>query len=642
MCTYQYKYKLPYGIETIDCPIPGLFDQWKEILPSLVERGESNIPDTQELIYDGKLCIFHSERTKWKADVGVMRQFHFLLQILTFLEQSCPEGEHLEINLAEISLYDPEEEEVHVIEAYQFPHIRLYLTHCSFHIPLTFENCSGLLFDFSESTFYKEVRFFDGNYQQVNFDACTFRDNIAIEYTEFHGFVDMAYCQLYNGLNMTSAVFHQQFIFARSHVLPSETGGLVSISAVFKDFVDFTACEFNLFLILSDCIFEGEVNFSNAIFRSRFFLLRPLIYKNFFIKGDNNREEVFQDLVDIDVEDDFGEGKIIFENVSFMNIHETHRQHLLQLSQKNKVIIGKGCIKYRLQSPDKTLDLSPDNQTLIVEFAQTFTNYFINSFGMSLGLEIKDRKSNQLTFFYYSDENIPQEVFREKLKRNEEEFLGLVFFDKSEFDSFHLKDTQQQDRMITKMDGIAAIGSIFLRAGIRIVRGKWKQSDTQNLLLSINFDQNPYLNFRNLHHILLKKFEQGQIVNHFLIQDKGVLNIENQHIYGGNNQFADTIIHKYGGDASVNPKEEIEKIQSTRTLSELKQKVVAGHLEEVLELLIARDITSEIQNDLLYLKKRYLDFERDKHRTTMSRDAQEIIQSKIYYAAFGLIDAIEE
>jgi len=92
-----------------------------------------------------------------------------------------------------------------------------------------------------------------------------------------------------------------------------------------------------------------------------------------------------------------------------------------------KVEIASGCIKYRFQTEIKTISINRDNQALILELSQTFTNYFTTQNGLNLGFEIVERDNDTISFFYFTDENINEVEFLERLKRTEQNLWNRTY-----------------------------------------------------------------------------------------------------------------------------------------------------------------------------------------------------------------------
>ncbi len=186
-----------------------------------------------------------------------------------------------------------------------------------------------------------------------------------------------------------------------------------------------------------------------------------------------------------------------------------------------KVEIGSGCLKYRFQTKIRTLLIDENNQSLILELAQTFTNYFAVKNGFNLGFEIIERDNSKIRFFYFTDENISEDEFFDRLEKTEQYLWDLTStgFDE-QFVLLYGKDEtnlSKENAVINAVDGISALTNIFFRVGIRIAFGKWFQKDTKALLSAVDFNNQTWINAPNLHQILSDKYTGRKL---FLVRDR--------------------------------------------------------------------------------------------------------------------------
>jgi len=161
------------------------------------------------------------------------------------------------------------------------------------------------------------------------------------------------------------------------------------------------------------------------------------------------------------------------------------------LAKSGKVEIGSGCIKYRFQTEVRTILIGESNASLILEIAGTFANYFTAQNGVNLGLEVTERTSEHIAFFYFTDEDIQEEEFLARLRWTEQDLWNLLA---ASPDVFQLLDgsaealTTPQNAIINTVDGVSALIGTFFRVGIRIAMGRWRENDTTSLLEAIRFN----------------------------------------------------------------------------------------------------------------------------------------------------------
>lgn len=206
-------------------------------------------------------------------------------------------------------------------------------------------------------------------------------------------------------------------------------------------------------------------------------------------------------------------GIIRFENVNFNRITAGSQVQLIQLAKAGRVEIGSGCIKYRFQTEIRTISVSQRNAPLIIEICQTFTNYFTVSNGLNLGFEIVERDKTKISFFYFTDEDISEAAFGERLANTEQSLWNLLSISSDDQllapgDSTGASlTTDKASAVINAVDGISAMLGTFFRVGTRIAFGAWKEADTKALLGAIRFNDEGAENHAvSLHRVLVEKY----------------------------------------------------------------------------------------------------------------------------------------
>lgn len=208
-----------------------------------------------------------------------------------------------------------------------------------------------------------------------------------------------------------------------------------------------------------------------------------------------------------------------------------------RLAKFGKVTIGLGCIKYRFQTEPKTLDISEGNSQLVVEICQTFTNYFTASNGLNLGFEILERSKTKVRVFYFTDENISETEFFDRLAATERNLLNLLSSRPdlqlliAQAPTGDALSTGSEHALINAVDGISALLSTFFRASVRIAFGLWTPRETESLLGVIDFSKDKQLIRRAeaLHHILAKKYPPAVLAEFSRRQNEGFLPIGAEH-----------------------------------------------------------------------------------------------------------------
>jgi hypothetical protein len=269
----------------------------------------------------------------------------------------------------------------------------------------------------------------------------------------------------------------------------------------FEDFTTFRGTRFSCHAVFDDVVFMGVTDFIDTSFELVRSMARyagaaaefnTISITNTgvvtFLSSDPEKK-----LFDHDVRMTFKEdpeGLVRFENVNFAHFKPQSKARLIELAKIGNVEIGSGCIKYRLQTEVRTVPVEPENAPLVVELCQTFTSYFTRSHGLNLGFEIVARDRTKISFFYFSDEDIPYAVFQERLAQTEAN-----------------SNVRGESVLINAVDGLSALLGTFFRVGARIALGRWQAADTLALLGAIRFNvDGADLRAASLHRTLVDRY----------------------------------------------------------------------------------------------------------------------------------------
>lgn len=210
-------------------------------------------------------------------------------------------------------------------------------------------------------------------------------------------------------------------------------------------------------------------------------------------------------------------GTVSFENVNLTSFVNGSRQRLLELAREGRVQIGPGCIKYRVQTPVRTVPVEEGNAPLVVELCQTFANYFSGSHGLNLGVEIVSRDRTRVSFFYYTDEDVSEAEFLERLGQAERGLWNLLSAGPHEPvpalpGPGGEAPARDESAVINAVDGLSAMLGTFFRVGARIAMGRWRESDTRALLGAIRFNEDgAELRAAALHRTLVARYTESTL-----------------------------------------------------------------------------------------------------------------------------------
>ncbi len=257
----------------------------------------------------------------------------------------------------------------------------------------------------------------------------------------------------------------------------------------FKDTVDFRSARFAGHVVFDSILFGGYSEFIDTSFAT---VASAARYRGCAVEFNNleirsgavlrfESTDAQKKLFNHDVQFSFAsppEGLISFQNVNFHNILAPSRKRLLDYARQGKVDIGSGCIKYRFQTPVRKISVADGNTALIMEICQTFSHYFTEMNGLNLGVEVVERSETAIHLFYFTDENISEETFYERLAVAEQQLWSLLSIRSYEQlpaparVAASREPVNKQSAVINAVDGLTAMFSIFIRAGIRIALKK--------------------------------------------------------------------------------------------------------------------------------------------------------------------------
>lgn len=522
MCNHIYtaNYKRMPGTMGERCPYREFY---AKVGSAAVHDAAATLP-----VDDRGKCIFHSRDIPWKRENDFDGHYQRLLRLL------AADSEVKYYDFAEFIFVGGRTSEssgrnhLHIAnESFQKP---AYFIAATFVDTLTLEAVH-----FPPGSSFREASF-AGNLKVTNAE---FR-NVDLAGADFQGLVFFTKVELISYISFSKARFSAT---SKGHVIKFEncqcdaiadfsdaTFELGDESTVefrrirFSEAVDFKNVRFHCQVIFSDVSFAGETEFIDTSFGT---IRSSARYRGSAVEF--NRIEVRagavlrfestdpqQKMFDHDVQFSFSQppiGLIRFQNVNFSNINAASRKHLSDLCRLGKVEIGSGCIKYRFQTKIRRISISDGNAPLILEICQTFATYFTLWNGFNLGVEIVERNKEEVHFFYFTDEDISEAVFRERLAATEQHLWSLLSvrtyqqLSDLEGHSAPARLPDKENAVVNAIDGVMAMVSIFFRATARIAFGRWKEGDTRALLGAIRFSNDDLeTRAQALHRLLLERY----------------------------------------------------------------------------------------------------------------------------------------
>jgi uncharacterized protein YjbI with pentapeptide repeats len=515
-----------------ECPYAQFYDRVRPTgAPPSEAGGASFLP------FDSSgACIFHSQERAWKRQNDFTGEF---LQLVRMLDEHDAERYY---DFAEFVFPGNDLITKRGVEEYSLRitdtifRKEAYFTGASFPDLMEFERVDfqqGASFD--QAQFHRDLKFEKARIRGLDFTEAKFTDGVSFKGVEFLSYTLFSSATFAATTNSPLVLFKDSRFegiadfSAADFTLGNQSA--VSFSNVeFQDFADFRNTHFNCQVQFSDVCFADTTDFIDTSFdmvRSTARYRGTAVEFNqiqvptdavlSFVSTDANNK-MFNHDVQMSFKED-PSGTVRFENVNFNLLTASSKERLIQLAKSGRVEIGSGCIKYRFQTEVQTIFVSKGNAALILELCQTFTNYFTASNGVNLGFEIVERNPTKVSFFYFTDEDVSEDTFRERLARTKHSLWDLLSVG-SEEQLLTLQgptgialSTEKESGLINAVDAISALLGTFFRIGARIALGRWTEADTAALLNAIPLNQEvARRRAPGLHQLLVDRYTRGTLL----------------------------------------------------------------------------------------------------------------------------------
>jgi len=444
-----------------------------------------NIESRKLSVDDNKFCLFHSNNDEWQIQNNFVISLNTLIQIIS--------KKNKDITIDKWS---------YCFEGFNFPkNLDVEINKTSFRAELIFSNCS----------FKSKITFNECDISALKIRNSIFYDNVIFTKTNIeHG----VYSELvnYNGgikiinTNVGGNSFFNKNTFSYSHegsvflikncnnieyVSFENTSLNVStqiVKSTLNKEIRFVNCTINDEFIFDDNVINDSISFNNTYFTITE-NVNPMYSSTHFenitltetgkisFKGKDEQDNVVFNELSISFKTP-PLGLIIFENFNLNKVFHKTKKRLLSLEKQGLVEIGKGCRKYYCQTEIFTINANNASQELILSLSKIFCNYFKLSENKNLGVEIVERTKNKIRYFYFSDEEITNQEFVERLNFNEysiwHTFSNLTTYTKS-----LIEDIESQ----LLLDEIS---SFFNKLGTIANHKSFKENEMLNALNSIS------------------------------------------------------------------------------------------------------------------------------------------------------------
>lgn len=326
----------------------------------------------------------------------------------------------------------------------------------------------------TKSVLEKQVCLLNSDFGQVcNFDGSRFLENIIIEYSCFEGPTYFSNCIFSEKDDNLFCEFYDVIFYDVSFNYSVFNGGIDFRNATFNYLAEFINTKFS------------DTQLSN-------FEIKEVVGSLCFKSTDSNNK-LFCHSVVLGISSQI-KGVVEFENVDFNKLPNVDIASIIKLSKLKKVVIGKGCIKYRVQSEIKTINLVGNYQHLVIEIANTFSHFFSTLQNYTLGVEIVEQNFNYIKLFYFSSDDLEQEDFEKRLAYCEELMWQLVQVKGQNIDIALNEDSFP----IAILDTMINLSAIILKIGARTHLDEVDENILQELSNSVSFIKNKKQLFSNI------------------------------------------------------------------------------------------------------------------------------------------------
>lgn len=475
MCKYEYIELDTKGEKQI-CPCS--LENYFSLLSSVTHK-EYVVP-----IDESGCCIFHSENIEWKRKNNFGFWMQSLFEFMSLVDNGTIDYEHngwKEFDLKGIRWIHPgerENESVILFDCLNFvSDMYLFFQGGVFYDAVRMNNCKSLETDVDMSLckFLGTVSVTNMTLKRFSFDHSHFQNGLDIgrcEIVQDAAFYSMT---IAGEFCIASTVFKETINFSFS-VFNTTLWMLNGVN--FEMDTDFSSCKFNSPMEIENVTFSVGATFKNAVFNEICDFIECEYYEDMIFESENLDNKMFNKSMRFNLNEDDMHGCFHFKNVNFFNIVEKDRRILLKLQKDSKVIVGSGCIKYRVQSPVVMIKTDSINQNIIEELTYSFSKYFFHSSGYNLGVEFLEKRIDQISLFYFTDEDIELDKFLERLN-----FWGSKYWafpsDASEL------QFERSEAAVEKLDDFVSKYTSIRKIAVRSMCGYWKEDDTLLLFQAI-------------------------------------------------------------------------------------------------------------------------------------------------------------
>ncbi|WP_159467355.1 hypothetical protein [Dyadobacter sp. 3J3] len=555
------------------------------------------------------LCIFHSSKLDWKRENNFGYWLERLFKVITLVDQDkIPlQTTFRDFNLMGFVFIENQlakqkggEAKLSFKKLRLKNHIQLYLNGSTFVMPVSFQECriKKTVLVFNDCRFESHLQISNCQIFQLGFTECRFSAGILISKCDIQGYTEFSGATVQESFQITSTEFTTNVFLPQARF---ECHSFLLSYVNFHGQVDFSASVFEQDIAIENCEFDKTLKFHNAHFQGPLELTGNIYSDNVYFTSSESQRKLFEDSVHFLILNQEEEltGHLIFENANLSNIAEQDRRELIELSRKNKVTIGPGCIKYRAQTRPVSIKSTDVNRSLISELTHSFSSYFTSTNGINLGVEFIDKTLGSLSIFYFTDEDMTNQELEQKLK-----------FAADKFWTFDFADEDDTESIAQRIDSFAARVGVTLNIALKEQHQIWSSQMTRELVgLIPTSDTNKAVNQIN---ITIQKFTNNMKIENLIAHSGSQINIADRidkiDFFASVSGITETDLQKFKElIAKLTPREvtdlNVEVVESQTAQGEislienLKSKVV--NLGSKYGIPLAESLTASAVYDLL-------------------------------------------
>jgi hypothetical protein len=439
-------------------------------------------------------CIFHSKDIEWKKE----NKFGELLLKIAQHEIGKNSVRNVEF---ESAVFDSSINELLTLD---FKNKILHLDNCEVISKVSIKNHHYQnAVSFKNTSIHGDISFSDASFNGVDFSETTVHGDFYLTRVTSKSYFYLDDSKIDGGLIFYNNVFNHVFSLngAKVNIDPGRLRHSHFSTCIFQNQTDFVGTHFKKAFVFNECTINDRVYFDNTLFECDAYspIFGAVHFSHNTISNSGvlkfiGKEDakLFDQAVEVVFDNNQIEGEALFENCNLQRIADNYRTKLVDDSRKpgSKILIGKGCLKYRNQSPIRLVSVNTDNQNLVIDLCNTFSKFFSRSNGYNLGLEITERTSAHIKYFYFSDEPIDYEAFISNLSESEINMWSLVRIDKQAISGQYQHNNSLSDKVITTTDTIIDLAGVILKILARIPLLRLSSDEVNNLLNSAHSSGN--------------------------------------------------------------------------------------------------------------------------------------------------------